>query len=91
MHKRHSDCKGTVLAADLEELIARDPPQVHEVLGAGDGHFHNNCENHGFRGLEIQSLCYEKGMKTGQFVSEASKMTLRWLKGGLSIVWEKVI
>jgi hypothetical protein len=24
MHKRHSDCKGTVLAADLEEFIARD-------------------------------------------------------------------
>ncbi len=23
MHKRHSNCKGTVLAADLEELIAR--------------------------------------------------------------------
>jgi hypothetical protein len=22
MHKRHSNCKGTVLAADLEELIA---------------------------------------------------------------------
>ncbi len=25
MHKMHSDCKGTVLTADLEELIARDP------------------------------------------------------------------
>jgi hypothetical protein len=31
------------------------------------------------KGLEIQSLCYEKGMKTGQFMSEASKATLEWL------------
>jgi hypothetical protein len=25
MHKRHRDCKRTLLAADLEELNARDP------------------------------------------------------------------
>jgi hypothetical protein len=25
MQKMHSDCKGTVLAANLEELITRDP------------------------------------------------------------------
>ena len=52
------------------------PLQVHEVLGAGDEHFFNNCENDGVRGLKIKILCYEKGMKTGQFMSEASKTTL---------------
>jgi hypothetical protein len=74
MHTRHSVSKRTVLTADLEELMG--PPKVHEALGAGDEHFFNNCENDGVRGLNIQSLCYEKGMKTDQFMSEASKTTL---------------
>ncbi len=30
-------------------------------------------------------------MKTGQFMSEASKMTLEWLKESLSDMWEKEI
>jgi hypothetical protein len=42
----------------MEELITRD-------LGAGDEHFQNNCMNDGVRGLELQRLCYEKGMKQG--------------------------
>jgi hypothetical protein len=50
--------------------------QVYEVLGARDGHFQNNCEKDSVWGLEIQILCYVKGMKTGQFMSEASKTML---------------
>jgi hypothetical protein len=50
VHKRSRDCKRTVLAADLEDLIIRDPDrslrgahhqgprQVLEVPGAGDEH-----------------------------------------------------
>ncbi len=30
-------------------------------------------------------------METGQFMSEASKMTLEWLKESLSDMWEKEI
>jgi hypothetical protein len=30
-------------------------------------------------------------VKTGQFMSEASKMTLEWLKESLSYMWEKEI
>jgi hypothetical protein len=52
------------------------PPKVNEALVAEDEHFFNYCENDGVRGLKIQSLCYEKGMKTGQFMSEARKTTL---------------
>ncbi len=92
MHKRHRDCQGTVLAADLEEFIPiKGPLQVHEVHAARDEHFQNNCDNDGVRGLELQSLCNEKVMKTGQFMSEASKMTLDWLKESLSDMWEKEI
>ena len=52
----------------------KGPPQVHEVLGARDEHFQNNCEKDSVRGLEIQSLCYVMGMKTGEFMSEQ----VRW-------------
>jgi hypothetical protein len=54
----------------------KGPPQVHEVLDVRDEHFQNNCEKDSVRGLEIQSLCYVKGMKTGQFMSEASTTIL---------------
>ena len=66
-------------------------PYVHEILCAGEEHFQNNCENNDVRGLEIQSVCYEKGMKTGQFMPEASKTTLDWLKESFSEVWDKEI
>jgi hypothetical protein len=39
MHKRHSDCKGTVLAADLEELIARDSHRFMRFLAPEMGIF----------------------------------------------------
>jgi hypothetical protein len=89
IHKRHSDCKGTVLAVDLEVLFARDLRRSLRSLA--QDHYQNNCENDGVRGFEIQSLCYEKGRKTGQFMSEASQMTLDWLKESLSDMWEKEI
>ena len=49
-----------------------------------------SCENNGVRGLEIQILCYEKGMKTGQFMLEVSKTTLEWLNESLSDIWEEI-
>jgi hypothetical protein len=54
----------------------KGPPQVHEVLGAGNEDFQNNSENGSVRGLEVQSLCYAKDTKTGQFMSEARKTML---------------
>ncbi len=54
----------------------KGPPQVHEALGARDGHFQNNCEKDSVWGLEMQSLCFVKGMKTGQFMSEGNKLLL---------------
>jgi hypothetical protein len=67
------------------------PPQVHEVLGTGNEHFQNNCENGSVRGLEVQSLCYAKGMKIGQFMSEASKPMLDLLKESFLVMWAKEI
>jgi hypothetical protein len=54
----------------------KGPLQIHEVLGARDEHFQNNYEKDSVRGLEVQSLCCVMGMKTGEFMSEASKMML---------------
>jgi hypothetical protein len=53
----------------MEELIARH-------LRTGDEHFQNNCVNDGVRGLELQSLCYEKGMK--QVNSCRRQVRRRW-------------
>ncbi len=39
MHQRHSDCKGTVLAADLEELLARDSHRSMRSLAPEMGIF----------------------------------------------------
>ncbi len=91
MHKRHRDCKGTVLAADLEELIKRDPSRPLRSLVQEMSILQNNCANDGVRGLEMQSLCYENGMKPGPIMSEASKTMLNRLKERLSEVREQKI
>ncbi len=69
----------------------KGPPQVHEVLGAGNEHLQNICENSSVRGLEVESSCFAKGTKTGQFMSEASKTMVDSLKESFLEVWAKQI
>jgi hypothetical protein len=62
VHKRHRDCMGTVLAADLEELITRDPSRPMSMMSLVQemSVFQNNCEKDGVRGLEMQSYAMRR-------------------------------
>ncbi len=87
MHKRHRDCKGNVLGADLEVLITRNPGRPMWSPAQEINNSRNNRKNDGVRVLEIQIYA----LRRGQFMSEASNTTLDWLKEGLSEIGEKEI
>ncbi len=58
MHQRQRDCKGTVLGADLEELITRNPGRSMWSLAINISR--NNSKKDGVRGFEIIILCSEE-------------------------------
>jgi hypothetical protein len=87
VHKRHRVCKGTVLGADLEEPITRDPSRPMWSLVQEINNSRNNSKNDGVRGLRYTFYA----LRRGQFMSEASNTTLDWLKEILSEMWEKEI
>jgi hypothetical protein len=60
VHKRHRDRKGTVLGADLEERITRDPSRPIWSLAQEINNSRNKSNNDGVRGLEIHILCFEE-------------------------------
>jgi len=76
MHNRHNVSKGTVLAADLEELITRGPRRSMRSLAQEMSIFLTAVNTIVTEDLRYKIFCYEKGMKTGRFMSEASKTTL---------------
>jgi hypothetical protein len=87
VHERSkSTCQRTVLAADLEELITRDPGRTMRSLGQDMSIYGTAVRN-----MVSEDLSYKSyAMWRGQFMLETSKRTQTRLKESLSEVWGKV-
>jgi hypothetical protein len=87
VHTRSSDYKGTVVAADLEELITRVPSRSMRSLAQ-----EMSICGSAVKTMVSEDLSYKSyAMRRVQFMSETSKRTQARLKEILSEVWEKVV
>jgi hypothetical protein len=85
--KRSSNCKGTVLAVDMEELITRDPGRSIRSLAQ-----EMSIYGTAVRKMVSEDLSYKScAVGRGQFMSEVSKRTQARIKENLSEVWDKVV
>ncbi len=87
MYKRSSNCQGTVLVADLEELIARDPGRSMMSLGQ-----EMSIYGTAVRKMVSEDLSYKSyAVRRVNFMSETSKRAQNRLKENLLEVWGKVL